>query len=54
MTTSSTTLISLRKFREIRVKTNFNEDNRPRAGHSRTLTEIVKMANIGIERIGLL
>jgi hypothetical protein len=54
MTTTSTTPISLRKFREIRVKTNFNEDNRPRAGHSRTSTEIVKMANAGIERAGLL
>jgi hypothetical protein len=54
MTTSPATAISLRKYREIRVKRNFNNDNRPRAGHSRTSTEIVKVANAGIERAGLL
>ncbi|TIA30693.1 hypothetical protein D6C78_09425 [Aureobasidium pullulans] len=39
--------------REIRVKTNFNNDNRPRAGHSGTSMEIGKMANEGIARAGV-
>ncbi|KAG9633957.1 hypothetical protein KCU77_g11122, partial [Aureobasidium melanogenum] len=54
MTTSSKSPISTRQAREIKVKTNFNSDNRPRAGHSRTSMEIVNMANEGIEKAGLL
>ena len=54
MTPTSAAPISSRKLREIRVKTNFNNDNRARPGHSRTSAQVVKMANEGIERAGLL
>ncbi|KAH0300453.1 hypothetical protein KCU74_g19015, partial [Aureobasidium melanogenum] len=54
MTSSSKSPISTRQAREIKVKTNFNSDNRPRAGHSRTSIEIVNMANEGIEKAWLL
>ena len=53
MTASSAAPISSRQAREIRVKTNFNNDHRPRAGHSRTSKEVVNMANEGISRAGL-
>ncbi|KAG9511473.1 hypothetical protein KCV07_g10146, partial [Aureobasidium melanogenum] len=53
MTATSAAPISSKQAREIRVKTNFNNDNRPRAGHSRTSKQIVTMANAGIAKAGL-
>lgn len=53
MTSTSAAPISSRQAREIRVKTNFNNDNRPRAGHSRTSKEVVNMANEGIAKAAL-
>jgi hypothetical protein len=53
MSSSSVAQISSRSAREIKVKTNFNTDNRPRPGHSRTSQQIVDMANQGIEKAGL-
>ncbi|THX18851.1 hypothetical protein D6D17_01816 [Aureobasidium pullulans] len=53
MTATSAAPISSKQAREIRVKTNFNNDNRPRAGHSRTSKQIVAMANEGIAKAEL-
>jgi hypothetical protein len=53
MTATSAAPISSRQAREIRVKTNFNNDNRARNGHSRTSKDVVNMANEGIEKAGL-
>lgn len=53
MTTSSAAPISSRRARGIRVKINFNNDHRPRAGHSRTSKEVVNMANEEISKVGL-
>ncbi|KAH0182498.1 hypothetical protein KCV03_g10286, partial [Aureobasidium melanogenum] len=53
MTATSAAPISSKQVREIRVKTNFNNDNRPRAGHSRTSKQIVAMANEGIAKAEL-
>jgi len=53
MTATSAAPISSRQAREIRVKTNFNNDNRARTGHSRTSKDVVNIANEGTEKAGL-
>ncbi|KAG9636027.1 hypothetical protein KCU64_g14772, partial [Aureobasidium melanogenum] len=53
MTSTSAAPISSRQAREVRVKTNFSNQQRTRPGHSRTSKEVVNMANAGIDRAGL-